>query len=317
MALSYEPHRSSAYSEDLRWRMVWQHLALGFSELRIAGNLGVDRSTVSRTIQLFLATGSVEKKNYPKHKAFRKLTTPVKLLILNSVVKWPGIYLQEIQEELINVLQVRVDISTICRFLHNNGFSRQRLRLVAIQRDDFLRQKYIMDVSMYNPDMFVFLDETGADRRHAIRKYGYSLRGIPLKKQTLLVRGEHVSGLAFMSLNGLLDVEIVKGVTTNGDVFYDFVQQFLLPQLMPFDGVKETVAMIQEVGAIVLFLPPYSPDMNPIEELFSKVKSNIKKLENMMDTWDIELIVQAAFASVTPQDCVGWISHCNIYNIYR
>jgi len=101
----------------------------------------------------------------------------------------------------------------------------------------FICQEYILDASVYNPAMLVFLDETGADRRSVLRKYGYSLRGIPPKHNTLLVRGEHVSGLAFMSVNGLLDVSIVKG-TTDGDSFYDFVQIQLLPQLLPFDGVN-------------------------------------------------------------------------------
>ena len=222
-----------------------------------------------------------------------------------------------------------MNISTICRYLHTNGFTRQKLSLIAIQRDEFIRQQYMIDVSLYEPEMLIFLDETGADRRQLLRKYGYSLRGIPLKKQTMLVRGERVSGIAFMSVNGLLDVSIVRG-TTDGDVFYDFVQKHLLPQLLPFDGVnphsvvvmdncsvhhiQETVSMIEEVGAIVQFLPPYSPDLNPIEELFSKVKSELKCLENSIDSSDIEIITLAAFASVTPRDCRGWISHCNIYN---
>lgn len=327
---SCEPHRSSAYSEDLRWRMVWQCEALGYTHARVAENLGVDRSTVSRTLQLFHTTGSICKKLYPKEKAFRKLTTPAQLLILNLVVMKPGIYLQEIQDELQNVLLLTVDISTICRFLLNNGLTRQKLCLVATQRDEFTRQQYILDVSVYKPEMLVFLDETGADRRNVLRKYGYSLRGIPPKHNTLLVRGERVSGLAFMSVNGLLDVSIVKG-TTDGDTFYDFVQKQLLPQLLPFDGVnphsvvimdncsvhhvQETVSMIEEVGAIVQFLPPYSPDLNPIEEAFSKVKSQLKHLETTMDTSDIEVITLAAFTTITPEDCQGWVSHCNIYGI--
>ena len=217
--------------------MVWQCEALGYTHARVAENLGVDRSTVTRTLQLFHTTGSVSKKLYPKEKAFRKLTTPAQLLILNLVVEKPGIYLQEIQEELQNVLLLAVDVSTICRFLHNSGFTHQKLCLVATQRDEFIRQQYILDVSVFKPEMLVFIDETGADRRNALRKYGYSLRGIPQKYNTLLVRGERVSGLALMSVNGLLDVRTVKG-TTDGDTFYDFVQKYLIPQLMPFDGVK-------------------------------------------------------------------------------
>ena len=104
----------------------------------------------------------------------------------------------------------------------------------------------------------------------------------------------------------------------------------LLPNLQPFNGINahsvvimdncsihyvpNIVTMIEEVGAIVHILPPYSPDLNPIEESFSKVKNEIKSLERTMDTSDTETIMLAAFSSISPSDCQGWISHCDIYS---
>ena len=81
-------------------------------------------------------------------------------------------------------------------------------------------RKYIIDFSLYTSEMLVFLDETGADRCHLIRKYGYSLHGVPLKHKILLARGERVSGLAFMSTNGLLDVGITKGTSLYRHAFF-------------------------------------------------------------------------------------------------
>ena len=119
---------------------------------------------------------------------------------------------------------------------------------------------------------------------NSIRKYGYSIRGKPLVSEKLLVRGKRISAIAFISVNRMLDVKIVTG-SVDGAVFYDFVQTSLLHHLMPFDGhnphslvildncsihhMEETIHMIQEVGAMVHFLPPYSPDLNSIEEAFS------------------------------------------------
>ena len=245
MTSSYEPHRSSAYGEDLRWRMVWQTEALQYTNEQVANNLGVDRSTVSRTVCLFHATGSVCKKSKSADKAFRKLTTPAQLLVLHLVIEKPGIYLREIQEALQRDLLLEVDASTICRFLHVNGFTRQKMCLVALQRDEFLRQKSIIDVSEYTPEMLIFLDETGQDRRNTLWLYGYSMRGLPPKKHTLLVRGERVSGIAIMSISGIIDVNVSKG-TTNGDVFYDFVQKILLPQLQPFNGSNPHSVVIMD-----------------------------------------------------------------------
>ena len=69
-----EPGRRSAYSEDLRWKMVWQSEGLGLPNRIVAKNLCVDSSTVSRTLAVFRATGSVSKRPYPKHRGARKLT---------------------------------------------------------------------------------------------------------------------------------------------------------------------------------------------------------------------------------------------------
>ena len=64
-----------------------------------------------------------------------------------------------------------VDVSTICRFLYSSGFTRQKLCYAAIQRNEFLRQKCMLDMSLYEIDMLIFLDETGADRRNTLRRY--------------------------------------------------------------------------------------------------------------------------------------------------
>ena len=73
-----------------------------------------------------------------------------------------------------------------------------KLKLVAKQRDGFLRAQFSCDVAMYKPEVLIFLDEMGSDKRNTLRKYGYSLRGKPAISQKLLVRGKSVSATAFM-----------------------------------------------------------------------------------------------------------------------
>ena len=141
----------------------------------------------------------------------------------------------------------------------------------------------------------------------------------------MIVRGERISDIACISVAGLLDVKTVRG-TSDGDTFYDFVHTHLLPYLMPFNGknphsvvildncsihhIPEVTRMIEEVGALVHFLPPYSPDFNPIEETFSKVKTTLKSTESIMaDITDVETLLLGSFMSVTLEDCQGWIYH--------
>ena len=144
--------------------MVWQKEVLHKSLSEVSESLHVDKSTVSRTLSLFFTGGSLKKKPYPKDKAFRKLTTPCQLLIMNLVIERPGIYLRELQDELRSMLEVEVSLSAICKFVHQNGLTRQRLVATATQRDELLREQFISDVSIYNQDMLVFIDETGADK---------------------------------------------------------------------------------------------------------------------------------------------------------
>ena len=122
---SCELLRHSAYIEDLHYQMVWQRQALGYTYQNVAENLGVDKSTVYRTFQLFESSGSIEKRKYPQGECISVMSTPVQLLILNLVVGKPGIYLHEVQRSLHDMLMIDVDLSTICRFLKNNGLTRQ------------------------------------------------------------------------------------------------------------------------------------------------------------------------------------------------
>ena len=192
-----------------------------------------------------------------------------------------------------------------------------------------LHARFASELRIYKADMFVFIDETGTDRRAALRRYAYSFRGKPTSAHRWLVRGEHLSTIAMMSQAGELDCKVVTG-SVNGDVFYNFVQGNLLPHLMPFNGINphsvvvldnasihhvdDIMSMVEEVGALVMFLPPYSPDFNPIEELFSKVKTTAKQYEAdlEMQAMDLEEIVLAAFSSITGEDCCSWIEHAGI-----
>lgn len=65
---------------------------------------------------------------------------------------------------------------------------------------------------------------------------------------------------------------------------------------------------------LVHFLPPYSPDLNPIEEAFSKVKSELKYFD-LDETYDTEIALLASFNTITDTDCKGWVSHPGIYNV--
>ena len=135
--------------------------------------------------------------------------------------------------------------------------------------------------------MLVFLDETGCDRRNSLRKFGYSLLGKRAPSTSLLVRGVRYSAIGILTVEGIQD-SYITSQNIDAEKFEDFVDKCLVPCLIPFNGanpnsvviadnasiyhVDRIVQIIQTVGALVHFLPPYSPDLNPMEEGFSKIK---------------------------------------------
>ena len=288
--MSCERKRTIAYDCDLRWRMIYQVKVQNLPHRDVANNLCVDQSTVSRTVALFDDTGDIKRRKYPSNLGTAKLSDYDKLVILEILIDHPGVYLREVQNKLANTTGTQVDVSTICRFLHATGF---KMVVYAIQRSELIRSQYLTDMSVFrgHPEMLVFVDETGADRRDCMRRFGYSLRGRPAITRRLLVRGKRVSAFAGMCCDGILDVCTVIGSVDAGK-FEEYVEERLLPTLQPFNGTNARsvvildnasihhaqgiVELIQSKGSLVQFLPPYSPDVMPIEELFSKIKLVLK-----------------------------------------
>ena len=85
--------------------------------------------------------------------------------------------------------------------LHKNGFTYQRLQVTALQQDEFLRWQFISEVSVYSPEMLVFINEMGTDHRSLVHKDGYSMCGKPLRNSILFVTGECASALACISMH--------------------------------------------------------------------------------------------------------------------
>jgi len=110
-------------------------------------------------------------------------------VLLSLILQYPGIYLHEIQDKLYEAFGALVSAATICRTLQFMGCTRQVIRSVAIQQSDAMRAKFMAEISIYDPSMFLWLDESECDRCNTLRKYGYSIRGIRPVDNRFLVRG--------------------------------------------------------------------------------------------------------------------------------
>ena len=78
---------------------------------------------------------------------------PVQFSVAFTVLRRPGVYLGELQKEIAEEYGEELSLSAICRFFHKNGFTRQKLKIAAKQRDPLLRSQFVLDVSLYTPEM--------------------------------------------------------------------------------------------------------------------------------------------------------------------
>lgn len=107
--------------------------------------------------------------------------------------------------------------------------------------------------------------------------------------------------------------------TTDTEAFRVYVAQVLVPTLRPGDIVimdnlsphksDQTLELIAQAGAAILFLPAYSPDLNPIELMWSKIKSILRSME-ARTVADLITAIGRALARITPKDAVNWFAHC-------
>jgi transposase len=163
----------------------------------------------------------------------------------------------------------------------------------------------------------VFQDESGATTEMT-RRYGRAPRGERVAEGTPAGHWRTLTLLSAMSLEGVMAAMTVESAT-DGDVFLTYVEQVLCPRLRPgqvvvrdnlpahkVDGVR---SLIEAVGAELLYLPPYSPDFNPIEQAWSKIKQQLRSAKaRTLET--LEAAITQALAQITIQNAAAWFAHC-------
>ena len=164
-------------------------------------------------------------------------------------------------------------------------------------------------------DRLVFLDESGVNIG-MVRRYGRSRGGKRVVDRSPLNKPKGTTVLSAIRANGIFAQASCQGGTTK-EKFLQYVRETLTPELRPEDIVvidnlsahhaPQIAEMIHQTGAHPLYLPPYSPDFNPIEKLWSKMKVYLRKCRAL--TLDaLELEIHNTFSSVASSNCKNWFS---------
>ena len=193
----------------------------------------------------------------------------------------------------------------------------EKKSLGASERDEVRRTAWRGEVAAVRSEDLVFLDETGSHLGYT-PTHAWAPRGQRARATAPVNRGENKTVIAAMTRDGVRALMRFDGGMTSVR-FEGYVRHILAPTLRPgqvviadnlrahhVDGAR---AAIEERGARLLFLPPYSPDFNPIEHVFSKIKQALRRAKARTDD-ALRSATWAAFATVTPIDIAGWFAHC-------
>lgn len=163
----------------------------------------------------------------------------------------------------------------------------------------------------------IFIDESGVNLA-LTRLFARSLRGQRAHGQRPHKRGKNVSMIGAIAMKGMIAQTNLLGAT-DGLTFEAFIAQKLVPNLWPGASVvmdncsihkgAEIEALIQGAGARLIYLPPYSPEFNPIENCWSKIKSLLRSM-GARSYPSLAQAIQEAFAQVSLEDIRGWFTHC-------
>ena len=247
---------------------------------------------------------------------------------------------KEAEEELVRQVQIQPDatsaelvqrvekqtgrrlgLSTASRRLVRNGYRFKRKVLLAVERDSAKNQEKINEfmetVKGIPPEKMVFIDEAGSTLAMT-RLRGRALAGAQVSTKVPRNRGVNTTMIGALCLKGMRAIMTIER-GTSADVFAAFLLQVLIPVLNPGDVLfldnagahksKNVMSILNKLNIRAVFLPPYSPEYNPIELAWSKVKGILRSV-GARTRAKLRQAIGDATGEVTSQDAEGWFGHC-------
>ena len=302
-----------ALSVDLRRRVV-SAIASGLSCRAAAERFGVSASSAIRWRALDRREGDIAPRRQGGDRTSRRIEAHAER-ILSALVEKSDITLAELRDRL-KEHGVSVGIGTLWRFFKRRNITRkahaaeQRRSAVNAARGAWFEGQLDLD-----PTRIVFIDETAANTKMA-RLYGRAPRGERCRAAVPHGHWKTTTFTAALRRDGIAAPMVLDG-PMSGEAFLAYVEQALVPELRPGDvvimdnlpahkvaGVRQA---IETAGASLKYLPPYSPDFNPIEMAFAKLKSLLRAAaaRTIPDLWKA---IADALRRFTPQECANYLA---------
>ena len=264
-------HMGKPYSLDLRERAVKAHRP-GLTQETVAEHFGISRRTLCGWLARMCGGGLAPK---PRSKG-----TPYKIDAAKAsrlIGERPGMTLQEMADRL------GVTAQAVWHHWRRSNVTRKK-KMRYRERDGEARAEFAEKIKDVPPQKIIYADESGIEHQ-CCREYGWSLRGEAIFGETSGGRPERTTLIAGLRA-GQVVAPAALGGYTDGETFRHWVECCLAPEISPGDLVvidnasihksRRVRELIEAAGGTLLFLPTYSPDMNPIEPYWSFVKGKVK-----------------------------------------
>ena len=301
-----------AHSTDLRERIVNAVLHKRYTLHEAADTFDVGTATVSRYLRRYRQSGDLTPRTSPgrpsalhEHQAWVEQS-----LISNDLTH------DQRCDLFLERTGVRISRATMCRWVQRLGSTRKKT-IYASEQNPEARWRFLAWIRGIDPHRLVFVDESGFNVAMTL-PYAYAPRGQRAVGRVPKNRGENTSLVAAISLDeGVGDAMTLTGAV-DGVAFLAYIEQVIAPKLRPGQIVvmdqlgvhrkPEVREAIEARGCELVLLPGYSPDFNPIELAFSKIKAFVKAV-GARTRGALDSAIAAALSTVSLGDVLGWFEH--------
>lgn len=311
----------NALSKDLRQKIL--NYALSHSVRKTARRFQVSPNTVHLLKKLFYETGGIEPR--PRNAVHAHAVSPegelyLKTLILEEV----DLTLERLCELYGQAYGVRVGVTTMHLTLKRMGLSYKKKTFHDPKQNkegaEGIKVSYACQLEGVAPEDRIYLDETGSSLNLSL-DYGRSPKGERVHDEKPTAPGATVSTAAVLTGHGIEGGFLYFGtLTAKRFIAYLDVHvlalvaggKLLIMDNHPVHCAKAVKRFLEDHQVSFAFLPPYSPELNPIEEAFSKIKHHIRKCKPrtakaLFDT------IKSAIETVTEDDVIGYTNHAAEY----
>src|SRR5258705_1900927 len=302
------------YSVDLRARVI-EDVETGVSRREAAERYGISPSVVVIWVQRFEETGSAAAK--PSGGSISPLEQHAEFL-LGLIANQPDLTLDEIVAAM-RKRRIAGSRSAVWRFFERHSISfKKSLQAAEQKRADVARarRRWMREQGMFDPARLVFIDETSTNTT-MVRLRGRCPRGIRLIDHVPHGHWKTITFIAGLRRRAMVAPFVLDG-PMNTTSFMAYLKRCLVPTLkrgdivmmdsLPVHKVAGVRELIEAAGARLRYLPKYSPDLNPIEQAFSKLKAHLRKAAERTIP-RLSRRIGALMAKFSSQECDNYFRH--------